>query len=119
MIVSSFLCKHLLIDWREGERYFMQKLIDGDTAANNGGWQWSAGTGTDAQPYFRMFNPITQGKQFDPDGVYVRRWVPELRDLPTAQIHTTFDTPPTGYIAPVVEHASARQRTLQAFGAIR
>ena len=78
MVVASFLVKDLLIDWRWGERWFMQQLLDGDPAANNGGWQWSAGTGTDAAPYFRIFNPISQGKKFDPDGAYVRKWVPEL-----------------------------------------
>ena len=79
MIVASFLTKDLLIDWRWGERYFMEQLVDGDQAANNGGWQWAAGTGTDPQPFFRIFNPVLQGKKFDPDGTYVRRWVPELR----------------------------------------
>lgn len=78
MIVASFLTKDLLIDWRRGERWFMNHLVDGDPASNNGGWQWAAGTGTDAQPYFRIFNPVLQGKRFDPDGAYVRQWVPEL-----------------------------------------
>jgi deoxyribodipyrimidine photo-lyase len=121
MIVASFLSKHLLIDWREGERYFMQRLIDGDTAANNGGWQWAAGTGTDAQPYFRMFNPITQGIKFDPDGVYIRRWVPELRDTPAEHIHAPWEmtTPPPAYPAPLVDHAFARKRTLDAFESVR
>jgi deoxyribodipyrimidine photo-lyase len=82
MAVASFLAKDLLIDWRWGERWFMQMMLDGDLAANNGGWQWSAGADTDAAPYFRIFNPTSQGQKFDPDGVYVRRWVPELRNVP-------------------------------------
>ena len=87
MIVASFLTKDLLIDWRWGERYFMQQLVDGDQAANNGGWQWAAGTGTDAQPFFRIFNPTTQGEKFDPDGTYVKRWVPELARVPANRVH--------------------------------
>lgn len=79
MIVASFLTKHLLIDWRQGEAYFMSKLIDGDLASNNGGWQWAASTGCDAQPYFRIFNPITQSEKFDPDGTFIRTYVPELK----------------------------------------
>ena len=82
MIVASFLTKDLLINWQEGEAWFMAQLVDGDPAANNGGWQWSAGTGTDAAPYFRVFNPILQGKEFDPDGEYIAQWVPELAGLP-------------------------------------
>ncbi len=87
MIVASFLCKDLLINWQDGERYFMKMLVDGDLALNNGGWQWVAGTGTDAQPYFRIFNPIMQGKNFDPNGDYIRRWVPELAKVPNKAIH--------------------------------
>ena len=93
MIVASFLVKHLLIDWRWGERFFMQHLVDGDPAANNGGWQWTAGTGTDAAPYFRIFNPITQGQKFDPNGKYIRRWVPELADVSDKYIHTPWKMP--------------------------
>jgi deoxyribodipyrimidine photo-lyase len=96
MIVASFLCKDLLISWQWGERHFMEQLLDGDLASNNGGWQWSAGTGTDAQPFFRIFNPTAQAQRFDPKGEYIRRWVPEVDRL---------DYPP-----PVVEHA--RQRGL-------
>lgn len=120
MIVASFLTKDLLIHWREGERHFMNLLIDGDPAANNGGWQWSAGTGTDAQPYFRVFNPVSQGEKFDPDGLYVRRWIPELRDVPTKFIHAPhlMDKPPTGYPAPMVDHGMARERALAAFKAV-
>ncbi|QGX39118.1 deoxyribodipyrimidine photo-lyase [Permianibacter aggregans] len=89
MIVASFLTKNLFIDWRWGERYFLQQLIDGDFAANNGGWQWSASTGTDAAPYFRIFNPVTQGERFDPHGDFVRRWLPELQQESSDTIHQT------------------------------
>lgn len=87
MITASFLVKDLLIDWRTGERYFISQLIDGDLAANNGGWQWAASTGTDAAPYFRIFNPTTQGQRFDVDGEFIRRWLPELKDVPAKAIH--------------------------------
>ncbi len=121
MIVASFLSKDLLIHWREGERHFMDWLIDGDPAANNGGWQWSAGTGTDAQPYFRIFNPVSQSKQFDPDGVYIRRWIPELREAPAHSIHAPWlmDSPPNNYPPPIVDHQIARERTLAAFKGIK
>jgi deoxyribodipyrimidine photo-lyase len=126
MVVASFLVKDLLIDWRWGERYFMQQLVDGDPAANNGGWQWTAGTGTDAAPYFRIFNPITQGEKFDPDGAFVRRWVPELANVPGKFIHAPWtmaksDQIRTGcvigqtYPAPIIDHGWARQRTLDAY----
>jgi deoxyribodipyrimidine photo-lyase len=126
MIVASFLCKDLLIDWRLGEAHFLQHLIDGDLASNNGGWQWAAGTGTDAQPYFRIFNPVTQGERFDPDGAYVRRWVPELADVPTEYIHHPWDMPDDvaatcgvtvgdDYPEPLVDHKQARQRALDWF----
>jgi deoxyribodipyrimidine photo-lyase len=121
MVVASFLTKDLLIDWRAGERYFMQHLIDGDPAANNGGWQWSAGTGTDAQPYFRIFNPVTQSQKFDPEGTYIRHWVPELRDVTGKHIHAPWKLkePPADYPAPIVDHKAARQRTLDAFKAVK
>ena len=93
MIAASFLVKDLLVDWRWGERFFMQHLVDGDPAANNGGWQWTAGVGTDAAPYFRVFNPSLQGAKFDPDGEYVRRWVPELAQVPTKYIHEPWKMP--------------------------
>jgi deoxyribodipyrimidine photo-lyase len=126
MITASFLTKDLLIDWRQGERYFMQHLLDGDPAANNGGWQWTAGTGTDAAPYFRIFNPVLQGKKFDPEGAYVRRWVPELVDVPNRFIHAPWEMPANmqsqagcvigkNYPAPIVDHAEARKRVLAAY----
>jgi len=117
MIVASFLTKDLLIDWRAGERHFMQRLIDGDPAANNGGWQWSASTGTDAQPYFRIFNPVSQSRKFDPDGGYIRHFVPELRDVPDMHLHAPWemDTPPRSYPPPMVDHKQARERALAAF----
>ena len=117
MITAGFLVKDLHIDWRWGERYFMSQLIDGDFAANNGGWQWSASTGTDAAPYFRIFNPTTQGQRFDPEGDYIRRYVPELAHLNRRDIHK----PPTScnYPAPIVEHARAREETLALFRAAR
>ncbi|MBE2268221.1 MAG: deoxyribodipyrimidine photo-lyase, partial [Anaerolinea sp.] len=93
----------------------------GDPAANNGGWQWSAGTGTDAQPYFRIFNPISQSARYDPEGAYIRAFVPELRDVPDKYIHApwTAPTPPKSYPPPLVDHAFARQRTLDAFKQVR
>ncbi|MGC9394660.1 MAG: cryptochrome/photolyase family protein [Anaerolineae bacterium] len=126
MIVASFLTKHLLIDWRWGEQYFVQHLIDGDPAANNGGWQWSAGTGTDAAPYFRIFNPILQGEKHDPEGNYVRQWVSELAHVPLAHLHHPWTMPDdvqretgcvigTDYPAPIVEHSWARQRALAVY----
>ncbi len=130
MIVASFLVKDLLIDWREGERWFMQRLVDGDPAANNGGWQWAAGTGTDAAPYFRIFNPTAQSKKFDPDGAYIRRWVPELADVPGKYIHEPARMPQdvqhgagcrigVDYPAPIVDHRMARERCLAAYKAGR
>ncbi len=117
MVVASFLTKHLLIDWRRGERYFFDALVDGDPATNNGGWQWAASTGTDAQPYFRIFNPVAQGERWDPEGRYVRKWVPELRELPAKQIHAPWrhGEPPRGYPGPIVDHDLARGRALAAF----
>jgi len=121
MIVASFLTKHLLIHWREGDIHFMRHLLDGDPAANNGGWQWSAGTGTDAQPYYRIFNPIAQSEKFDPQGAYIRAWLPELSHLSAKDIHAPWklSRPPLGYPAPIVEHDFARQRALTAFKAAR
>ena len=121
MIVSSFLVKDLHIDWRAGERWFMRRLVDGDPASNNGGWQWVASTGTDAQPYFRIFNPTSQGERFDPDGEYVRRWVPELGGLPGKAVHRPWDAPleSRGYPAPIVDHARERVVALARFRAVR
>lgn len=126
MIVASFLVKDLLIDWRWGERFFMQHLLDGDPANNNGGWQWTAGVGTDAAPYFRVFNPVTQGQKFDPEGDYVRRWLPELGRVPAKYVHAPWTMPPSEqrragcvigshYPAPIIDHAFARERTLAAY----
>ncbi len=121
MIVASFLTKDLLVDWRRGERFFQSRLVDGDPASNNGGWQWAASTGTDAQPYFRIFNPVSQGERWDPDGVYVRRFVPELADVPDRFVHHPWDAPrpPAGYPAPILDHASRRQEALRRFEAVR
>jgi deoxyribodipyrimidine photo-lyase len=122
MIVASFLVKDLHQDWRRGARYFLQHLVDGDLASNNHGWQWVAGTGTDASPYYRVFNPITQGKKFDPEGAYVKRWVPELRDLDPAHVHEPWTAPggiPAGYPEPIVDHAHERRVALERYEAAR
>ncbi|MBL8062634.1 MAG: deoxyribodipyrimidine photo-lyase [Anaerolineales bacterium] len=118
MIVASFLVKDLLIDWRWGESWFMENLLDGDIAANNGGWQWTAGTGTDAAPYFRIFNPVLQSAKFDPNGDYIRKWVPELRGLNAKQIHTPweFEIQIPGYPEqPIVDRELVKERTLKAY----
>lgn len=124
MIVASFLTKDLLIDWRKGEHYFMQQLIDGDSAANVGGWQWAAGVGADAQPFFRVFNPTLQGQRFDPQGDFVRRWLPELARVPDRLVHEPWKMSPAeqrdagcvigrDYPAPIIDHHYARDRALQ------
>lgn len=118
MLTASLLTKNLLIDWREGERWFMRHLIDGDLAANNGGWQWSASTGTDAVPYFRLFNPISQSERFDPDGSFIRRWLPELAGVEGRAIHDPsrlglFGA--SGYPQPMVDLSATRERALEAF----
>src|SRR6185369_3249529 len=112
MIAASFLTKHLGVDWRVGERHFMEHLIDGDPASNNGGWQWVASTGTDPQPWFRIFNPTLQGVRHDPDGAYVRRWLPELAALEGARVH---EPPPGVYAAPIVDHREARAHAINAY----
>jgi deoxyribodipyrimidine photo-lyase len=121
MIVASFLTKDLLIDWRQGERWFWDTLVDADLANNATGWQWVAGCGADAAPYFRVFNPVLQGEKFDPDGEYVRHWVPELAHLPNDAIHRPWAAavPAGTYPRPVVEHGAARDRALAAFQTIK
>ena len=130
MVVASFLVKHLLIDWREGERWFWDTLVDADLANNSGNWQWVAGCGFDAAPYFRIFNPTLQAEKFDPDGAYVRRWVPEIADLPDKHLHKPWEAPGSvleaagvrlgqTYPAPIVDHKAARQRALDAFASVK
>ena len=124
MIVAMFLTKDLMISWQCGERWFMQQLLDGDLAANNGGWQWSAGTGTDAAPYFRISNPVTQGEKCDPTGAFVRRWVPELAKLPDATLHQPWEEPffgpaRSGYPDRIVIHAEQRPKCLAMFKAVK
>jgi deoxyribodipyrimidine photo-lyase len=126
MISASFLTKDLLNDWRRGEAYFMQRLVDGDQASNNGGWQWAAGTGTDAQPFFRIFNPVAQGEKFDPDGEYVKTWVPELARVPAKYVHKPWELSPLeqeavgcvlgrDYPKPVVDHKVQREKALRLY----
>jgi len=128
MLVASFLVKDLLVDWRIGERHLRRHLLDGDVPQNVGNWQWVAGTGTDAAPYFRVFNPVTQSRRFDPDGTYIRRWVTELSSVPTPGIHAPWEVPPLelaamglrlgdAYPFPLVEHDFARQRAIDAYRA--
>jgi deoxyribodipyrimidine photo-lyase len=130
MIVASFLTKDLGVDWRLGERYFAAQLNDYDLAANNGGWQWAASTGCDAQPWFRIFNPVTQSEKFDPEGRFIRRYLPELARVPDKFIHAPWTMGGidqsacrtkigVDYPGPIVDHASARERTLQRFGVVK
>jgi deoxyribodipyrimidine photo-lyase len=130
MIVASFLVKHLRLHWQRGEAWFWDTLVDADLANNANGWQWVAGSGADAAPYFRIFNPVTQGRKFDPDGAYVRRWCPELARLPAAFIHAPFEAPAgvlaaagvvlgTTYPKPIVDHARARAAALAGYEAVR
>ncbi|MFN3854755.1 MAG: cryptochrome/photolyase family protein [Phreatobacter sp.] len=129
MVVASFLAKHLLIDWRQGEAWFWDTLVDADVANNPASWQWVAGSGADAAPYFRIFNPVKQGQTFDPDGAYTRQWVPEVAGLPAALIHAPWTASPQQraaaglrlgetYPGPMVDHDQARQRALAAFGSL-
>ena len=130
MVAASFLVKHLLIDWREGEKWFWDTLVDADPASNPANWQWVAGSGADAAPYFRVFNPTLQGEKFDPDGVYVRRWVPELATLPTGLIHRPWSATPIElkaagvdlgktYPKPIIDHRTGRERALKAYAKVR
>jgi deoxyribodipyrimidine photo-lyase len=130
MVVASFLCKDLGLDWRWGEQYFADHLIDYDLAANNGGWQWAASSGCDAQPYFRIFNPVRQSEKFDPEGKFIRRYVPELASLPTTWIHAPWQAPTSAlaaagivlgrdYPEPIVDHEQARARTLQRYAVVK
>ena len=121
MIVASFLAKDLLIDWRMGERYFMEHLVDGDFASNNGGWGFSASTGVDPQPYFRIFNPLRQSERFDPNGDYIRKWLPELADMTGTECHDPYErgagakAKEKGYPQPIVVHSESRAKTLNAY----
>jgi deoxyribodipyrimidine photo-lyase len=126
MVVASFLVKHLLIDWREGEKWFWDTLVDADAGSNPANWQWVAGSGADAAPYFRVFNPVLQGEKFDPDGIYVRHWVPELKELPKSVIHQPWEAAPLElagagvtlgktYPHPIVDHKLGRERALKAY----
>ncbi|HET8790953.1 MAG TPA: FAD-binding domain-containing protein, partial [Modicisalibacter sp.] len=121
MVTAMFLSKHLLVDWRRGEAFFMQHLIDGEFAANNGGWQWAASTGTDAAPYFRIFNPTTQSQRFDPQGDFIAEFIPELAEIapkarhaPSGELLETLDYP-----SPIVDHKAARARALDAFKSLK
>jgi deoxyribodipyrimidine photo-lyase len=130
MVAASFLCKDLGLDWRRGERYFALHLNDFELSSNNGGWQWASSSGCDAQPYFRIFNPVTQSERFDPEGKFIRRYLPQLAKLPDAAIHAPWTAKPLeleaagvklgeNYPKPIVDHAEARERTLQRYGAVR
>jgi deoxyribodipyrimidine photo-lyase len=130
MITASFLIKHLRTDWRHGEAWFWDTLLDADAANNAASWQWVAGSGADAAPYFRIFNPISQGQKFDPDGAYVRRWCPELAKLPTSALHAPFEAAPmelagagvklgVTYPKPIVDHAEARAAAMAGYDAVK
>jgi deoxyribodipyrimidine photo-lyase len=121
MIVASFLVKDLHLDWTRGARHFMLHLVDGDIASNTHGWQWVAGNGTDASPFFRVFNPVTQGKKFDTQGEYIRKWVPELREVDAKYVHEPWRAPggiPEGYVAPIVDHDEERKEALRRYAAL-
>jgi deoxyribodipyrimidine photo-lyase len=130
LVAASFLVKHLLLPWRLGEEWFWDTLVDADLANNALGWQWVAGCGADAAPYFRIFNPVLQGRRYDPEGAYVRRWIPELASLPAAHVHAPWLTPADvlaaagvtlgeTYPAPIVEHDEARSRALAAYAVVK
>lgn len=121
MVTASFLVKDLHLPWQWGARHFLDHLVDGDLASNNHGWQWVAGTGTDAAPYFRIFNPVTQSQRFDPAGGYIRRWVPELAALGDRDIHAPWTSghgPPLGYVGPIVDHAVEREEALRRYALV-
>ena len=129
MVVASFLVKHLLLPWQEGAKWFWDTLVDADLASNSLGWQWAAGSGADAAPYFRIFNPTSQAEKFDADAAYIRRWVPELARVPNQLVHAPFDAPPLAlraagitlgldYPHAIVEHTKARERALAALTAV-
>ena len=117
MVVAMFFTKNMLHDWRLGEKFFMQNLIDGDFSSNNGGWQWSSSTGTDSAPYFRIFNPITQSQNFDPKGEFIKKFIPELKDVPIAKIHQPKEDlfSSTDYPPPILDLKESRIRAIQAF----
>lgn len=121
MVVAMYLTKNLLLDWRLGEKFFMQHLIDGELAANNGGWQWSASTGADSAPYFRVFNPISQSEKFDPEGAFIRHWLPELAGLSNKEIHdpTPLSRQALNYPQQIVDLRSSRLRAIEAFSSLR
>jgi deoxyribodipyrimidine photo-lyase len=122
MVVASFLVKDLKVEWTHGARHFLRHLVDGDLASNQHNWQWVAGSGTDAAPYVRIFNPVTQGRRFDPDGTYLRRWVPELRELATEHVHEPWTAPggpPGGYPGPIVDHGEERAAALADYERLR
>jgi deoxyribodipyrimidine photo-lyase len=129
-VTASFLTKDLGISWVRGERYFARQLNDYELSSNNGGWQWAASTGCDAQPWFRIFNPVTQSKRFDPDGAFIRRWLPQLAGLEGAAIHAPWLAKPAAltraglalgrdYPLPIVDHEQARAKTLARFGVLK
>jgi deoxyribodipyrimidine photo-lyase len=121
LITSGFLVKLALIDWRKGEKYFAQKLTDYDPAQNNGGWQWSSGSGADSQPYFRIMSPISQSSKFDPDGSYIKKWIPELKDVEAKHLHdwekfnNLYDLKEINYVKPCLDYKNARKRTMEIY----
>ena len=130
MVVGSFLVKNLLLDWRHGERWFWDCLVDADLASNSASWQWVAGCGADAAPYFRIFNPVTQGEKFDPDGEYIREYIPELKDLPNKFLYSPWEAPKEiletanivlgkDYPEPIINLKSSREKALDAFKSLK
>ncbi len=130
MIVASFLIKDLMVHWKEGEKWFWDTLVDADLASNTSNWQWVAGSGADAAPYFRIFNPITQGEKFDPNGDYIRKWVPELKNMPDKYLNRPWEadadtlekagvTLGKNYPKPIVDHSAARDRALEAYKKVK